>query len=308
MTDETAAADEPVDIRRMPLPDALRWLREHGEPADPRPDIDTASLRRRFPWLAQVESADLMIEAGHGPQPARVYRDTSAEPSGRALVWVHGGAFIGGYLDMPEANWVSMELASRGIPVLSVDYTKCLGDAHFPMPSDDVLDAWRFARAQAGALLGVDADALLLGGASAGGALTAGAVTRLRDAGEPLPAGLVLVYPVVHPDGPRPGELPDPASPTTQLALNFAGSAEALSDPHVFAGNGTVDGFPPTLVVVCELDGLRPSGEAFAAQLREAGVPVALHLEPGADHAHINEPADPTALPTIQAIAAWVRG
>ena len=55
---------------------------------------------------------------------------------------------------------------------------------------------------------GVGPDAVLLGGASAGGNLTAGAVARLRDAGEPVPAGLVLVYPVVHPNGPRhPGEV-----------------------------------------------------------------------------------------------------
>ena len=80
-----------------------------------------------------------------------------------------------------------------------------------------------------------------------------------------------------------------------------------LADPHVFAGLGSGEGFPPTLVVVCEHDGLRPSGEAFASSLADAGVEVQLHLEPGADHAHINEPSDPTALPTIEAIAEWIR-
>jgi acetyl esterase len=93
----------------------------------------------------------------------------------------------------------------------------------------------------------------------------------------------------------------------TQIALNYAGSAEMLADPHVFAGLGSGEGFPPTLVVVCERDGLRPSGEAFAALLADAGVDVALHFEAGADHAHINEPSDPTALPTIEAIAEWIR-
>ncbi len=303
MTEESA----DVDIRRMPLPDALRWLREHGEPADPRTDIDTASLKRRFPRLANVTTHELVVASAHGPQPARAYRDDSAVASGRALVWVHGGAFIGGYLDMPEAHWVALELASRGIPVLAVDYTKCLGDVHHPVPSDDVIAAWEYARAHARDLVGVDADALLLGGASAGGALTSGVTAQLRDAGAALPAGLVLVYPVAHPDGGRPGHLPDPASPTTQLALNYAGSAEALADPHVFAGLGSGEGFPRTLIVVCELDGLRPSGEAFAALLADAGVDVTLHLEPGADHAHINEPADPTALPTVEAIADWIR-
>ena len=89
--------------------------------------------------------------------PARLYRDAAAPASGRALVWVHGGAFIGGYLDMPEANWVALELAARGIPVLSVDYVKCLGDVHFPEPTDEVRAAWEHARGHAEELFGVDA-------------------------------------------------------------------------------------------------------------------------------------------------------
>jgi acetyl esterase/lipase len=299
--------DAAFDIRSLPFPDALRWLRENGEPPELRPDVDTASLRRRFPRLTDVTVTDVVVTSPHGPQPARVYRDETAPPTGRALVWVHGGAFLGGYLDMPESNWVALELAARGIPVFAVDYTKCLGDIHFPVPSDDVLAAWHHAQAHSLELLGVQPDALVLGGASAGGTLTAGAVARLRDAGADAPAGLVSVYPAVHPDGGHPGEIPDPDSPMTQIALNYAGSADNLADPHVFAGLGSGEGFPPTLVVVCEVDGLRPSGEAFASLLADAGVEVSLHLEPGADHAHINEPSDPTALPTIDAIAAWIR-
>jgi acetyl esterase len=304
MSDATAEA--AFDIRRLPFPEALAWLRENGDVPEVRPDVDTASLRRRFPRLAGVQVSDLTVESPHGPQPARVYRDPSAAPSGKALVWVHGGAFIGGYLDMPETNWVALELAARGIPVFAADYTKCLGDVHFPVPSDDVLAAWSHAREHSRELLGVAPESLLLGGASAGGTLTAGAVARLRDAGADVPAGLVSVYPAAHPDGGHPGEIPDPASPMTQIALNFAGSPELLADPHVFAGLGTGAGFPPTLVVVCEFDGLRPSGEAFAAMLSDWGVDVRLHLEPGADHAHINEPSDPTALPTIESIFHWI--
>ena len=304
MSDPTIEA--AVDIRSLPFPEALAWLRENGDVPELRTDVDTASVRRRFPRLAGVTVSDLTVESPHGPQPARVYRDASAAPSGRALVWVHGGAFIGGYLDMPESKWVALELAARGIPVFAVDYTKCLGDVHYPVPSDDVLAAWHHAREHAIELLGVTPDALLLGGASAGGTLTAGAVARLRDAGADVPAGLVSVYPAVHPDGGRPGDIPDPASPMTQIALNYAGSAEMLAHPHVFAGLGSGAGFPPTLVVVCERDGLRPSGEAFAVLLAHAGVDVRVHLEPGADHAHINEPSDPTAQPTIDTIAAWI--
>lgn len=298
---------EAPDFRRMPIADAVRWLAENGEPADPRTDIDTASLQRRFPHLAGVVSDDIRIDGPYGRLiPARLYRAAAAPASGRALVWVHGGAFIGGYLDMPEANWVALELAARGIPVLSVDYVKCLGQTHFPEPTDEVRTAFAHALAHAQDLFGVDPGAVLLGGASAGGNLTAGAVAQLQDAGQAVPAGLVLVYPVVHPNGPEASTVVDLTSPHGQLALNFAGSDDALADPHAFAALGRVDGFPPTIIVVCEKDALRPSGEAFAAQLREAGVEVELRLELGADHGHINEPADPTALPAVEAIAAWI--
>jgi len=294
------------DFRRLPVPDAIRWLAEHGEPADPRADIDTASLVRRFPHLAGVEAVDEVVGGPHGPVPVRVYRDAAAKPTGSALVWVHGGAFIGGHLDMPESNWFSRELAARGIPVVSVDYAKCLGDVHHPVPTDDVLAGWEWARAVAADRLGVPSEALVLGGASAGGTLTSGAVTRLRDAGEPLPAGLVLVYPVVHPNGPDASPHVALDSPHGQLALNFAGYAEALADPQAFAGLGDGHGFPPTLVVVCELDDLRPSGEAFAARLANADVDSELRLEAGARHGHIDQPGDEGALRTIDAVAEWI--
>ncbi|MGU3644310.1 alpha/beta hydrolase [Microbacterium sp. C23T] len=299
-------SDTEVDVRTLPLSEVLRMFREHGEPADPRPDIDTESLKRRFPRLANVETRDVSIDGDARAVPARLYTDASAEASGRALVWVHGGAFIGGHLDMPESHWVALELAARGIPVLAVDYVKCLGDVHFPDPSDDVLAAWRHAVARAEELFGTDS--VYLGGASAGGNLTAGAVARLRDSGDRVPDGLVLVYPVVHPNGPAASAELDPDSPHGALALNFAGSVEALDDPHAFAALGPVDGFPRTFVLVCESDDLRPSGEAFARQLDAAGIDVTLRLEAGADHGHINEPADPTALPTVDAIADWIGG
>lgn len=297
-----------MDFRTLPLPEVLRLFRERGEPADPRPDVDTASLKRRFPRLSGVETADLRIDGPRGRVvPARLYRDASAAASGHALVWAHGGAFIGGHLDMPESNWVALELAARGIPVLAVDYVKCLGDVHFPEPSDDVLAGWRYALANAVELFGVSSSAVMLGGASAGGNLTAGAAARLRDAGEHGPAGLVLVYPVVHPNGLDASADLHPDSPHTALTLNFTGSPEAALDPHAFAALGRAEGFPPTLIVVCEHDVLRPSGESFARQLDDAGVDVQLHLEAAADHGHINEPSDPTALLTVQAIANWIR-
>ena len=60
--------------------------------------------------------------------------------------------------------------------------------------------------------------------------------------------------------------------------------------------------------MVCERDELRPSGEDFIQKLRDADLPAVLYLEPGAGHGHINEPADPTARPTIEAMIGWISG
>ena len=145
-------------------------------------------------------------------------------------------------------------------------------------------------------LLGVPAESLALGGASAGGALTAGAVMPgCATRASRCPPVWSSSTRCVHPNGPDASDVLDPSSPHGQLSLNFAGSTEALTDPQVFAGLGDGHGFPPTLIVVCERDDLRPSGEAFAASLDDAGVDVVLRVEADAGHGHIDQPGDAAA-------------
>ena len=72
---------------------------------------------------------------------------------------------------------------------------------------------------------------------------------------------------------------------------NHLGQAAESADVYAAPGTTTPErlrGFPPTLVLLSEVDGLRPSGEAFAALLRSAGVPVDVQLEPGTQHGHLN--------------------
>lgn len=97
-----------------------------------------------------------------------------------ALVWVHGGGFIAGGLDVSEVDWIVSSLADRGVTVVSVDYRLAGDGCHYPAPSDDVITAWRWTLEHADAL-GIDPARLALGGASAGANLVAGAVLRLLD-------------------------------------------------------------------------------------------------------------------------------
>lgn len=259
----------------------------------------------------------------------RVY--PAHRPDGTGVVWAHGGGFAHGDLDMPESDWVARQLAARGATVVSVDYRlaptllwgRMPGEEprpgeHYPAASDDMLAAWSWTVENA-ERLGVDPALLAIGGTSAGGNLAAGAVLRLREAGEPaLPALVVLAYPTLHAVQPTPG-------PDLRAALDADPEADRFG-PEVVRSmyenylGGPVDGaplgaipglatpaalagFPPTLMINSDADELRVSGEAFAASLRDAGCEIEVVTEPGTQHGHLNRPAEPAASVSIDRIA-----
>lgn len=276
------------------------------------PSPDPATYLKDHPNLTAVTTRDVVVAGPHGDLPARIYR----HPQQRrdvAIVWVHGGGFVGGDLDMPEAHWVALSLAAAGYGVLSVDYHRCMGAVHFPVPSDDVLAAWQWAEAHADELA-ASPGRIHLGGASAGASLAAGVAKRLRDAGEPAPTSLILAYPTLHPDPIALGSADTPVSLERAqagailqwMSRNYAGSEAMLSNSYAFPALGELSALPPTWILTCELDLLRPSGEVYADGLRAAGVPVNVEVEPGAGHGHLNDPSLISAKRTIDKLSDWL--
>jgi xylan 1,4-beta-xylosidase len=144
--------------------------------------------------------------------PARRYAPPG-ESTDRAapLVWLHGGAFAWGDLDMAEADAVAAAVAGTGREVVSVDYRRVPAfswvrklppgrpaGVRFPVPVDDVVDvfAWVRERSVHGRVV--------LGGASAGACLAASAAVRFRDEGRAGPDRLVLAYGTFHAALPAP--------------------------------------------------------------------------------------------------------
>lgn len=259
---------------------------------------------------------DRGVPGPHGPVPVRIYRPASGEPSGVGLVWLHGGAFVGGDLDMPEADLVARGLVTRArCVVVSVDYRLCQGGVHHPIPHDDCYAAYLWMREHA-AELGVDPARIAVGGASAGGNLAASVALHGRDAGVP-PWQALLAYPVAHPVLPEPSDelaaclalVPEalrfrPAT-TRLLNENLLGGPIESADAYAFASLADdLAGYPPTYMENCEFDDLRASGEAFARQLAAAGVDVEVVTAAGVPHGHLNAVGSPLTHASLDRFAA----
>ena len=229
----------------------------------------------------------------------------------RTLVWMHGGGFMAGDLDMPEADVVARELVERaGVGVVSVGYRL----AAYPAGLDDVVAVASFISRESGPVV--------LGGTSAGGNLALAAALRLRDAGTPT-AGLVLAYPYLHRHNPpappgleeRMAAVPEsarfPPAKMTAMATFYLGAL--ADDPPAYAYPGSADaasidfaGLPPTLVIGAGDDDLLPSALDAAERLRAAAVPVTEYFEPDVRHGHLNTADGPGTAATLGAIARFV--
>ncbi|UQN14243.1 alpha/beta hydrolase fold domain-containing protein [Gulosibacter sp. ACHW.36C] len=254
--------------------------------------------------------ADLRIPTASGDLPARHYTVTGA-PAAR-FVWVHGGAFVLGDLDMAESDTTARRLADIGIEVLALDYRYANARTHILDLCDDVQAGWLYAVSALG-----NGSPWHLGGASAGGCLVAGVAKRLRDEGQAVPRTLTLLYPVLH------AGLPDP---TPELAArmegvppewvydneavraftSYAQGDAADTHPYAFPANGSLAGLPPVHLIVSELDLLRMSAELFAGQLTEDGVSFAYQVEPGAMHGHLERQVDDAGARSVRRIAGWL--
>src|SRR5215217_361808 len=270
--------------------------------ADPtsRARLDEFMSITDAPPPPEVDVRDDAAPGPHGPVPVRVYMPTGGGTDLPCLVWLHGGAFRMGDLDMPEADWTARQICDRaGAVVVSVDYRLCVGGVTYPVPHDDVVAAARWVRDNA-VPLGVDGDRISLGGASAGGNLATGAALELRDEDGWVPAALLLAYTTFHavvpPAGPSLAPLLDDVPrllrflPEVRRGIteNYLGGPASRADGYAMPGNAVLEGLCPVLLINSEYDDLRASAEVFAGQLAVAGVDVRVVRARGMLHGFLN--------------------
>lgn len=235
------------------------------------------AARRGVDWQPEAvgSSQDLDVDG----VPCRLHRPAGIDAPA-VLVYLHGGGWVVGGLDSHEG--VARTLCARaGVAVLAVDYR--LAPEHpYPAPLEDCLTVARWAGGQGFA-------AVAVGGDSAGGALAAAVALVFRAEGRPL-AAQVLLYPALDAATTAPSYTSRGTGyglTAEQMRWYWAQYASAADrdDPLLSPAVATdLAGLAPAVIATAEYDVLRDEGDAHAARLGEAGVPVWHRCYPGMVH------------------------
>jgi acetyl esterase len=286
----------PLDPQAQRVVDAMAAL--NLKPVeDSTPNEARESIRSRTAALGPVEDvaavADHRVPVAGGEITVRAY-----SPGGPglhpALVYYHGGGWVIGDLDTHDGLCRSLTNAAR-CAVLSVDY-RLAPEWKYPVAVEDSYAALTWAVANFGRL-SIDPQRVAVAGDSAGGSLATVMTLMARDRRGPALVYQVLIYPVTNHDLNTPSYIEN----ATGYVLTREGmrwfwnhylAREAQGD-EAYASplrSPSLAGLPPALVVTAECDPLRDEGEAYAARLRDAGVPVTLTRYTGMFHGFARMP------------------
>ncbi|MFF7638537.1 alpha/beta hydrolase [Kitasatospora sp. NPDC008050] len=226
-----------------------------------------------------------------GPElPVLILRPTRGPGPWPAVYHVHGGGLVSG--DQWEqadtlAEWVDL----LGVVAVAVGYR--LAPEHpYPAPVEDCYAGlvWTAAHAEA---LAIDPDRLIIWGSSAGGGLAAATALLARDRGGPALSHQILQCPMLDDreltsssqelDGE--GFWDRHSNRTGWQSL--LGPAAGGPDVPAYAAPARAEdlgGLPPAFIDVGQVETFRDEALDYAARLSRAGVPVELHMWPGAWH------------------------
>ncbi|MBN1945956.1 MAG: alpha/beta hydrolase [Bradymonadales bacterium] len=201
------------------------------------------------------------------------------------ILYLHGGAYVLCSVETHLDLMARLALASRA-RVLGIDY-RLAPEHSFPAQLDDALAVYRWLLSR-----GENPRRIVVAGDSAGGGLALATLLALRDAGDPLPAGAVLISPWVDLEA-RDESLErnfgdDLVGVFADSLLSFATSyagGESLSHPLISPIHADHTGLPPLLVQVGDAEILHDQVLRLVEKTRAAGVET--RLDVGQDMVHV---------------------
>ncbi|MCP2241569.1 alpha/beta hydrolase [Lentzea aerocolonigenes] len=251
--------------------------RAKPRPVDPGPDVTVRELVVPGP-------------AGAPAVSLRVFQPAGLRAPAPALLWTHGGGLIFGAPEQDDPTNIAFA-RHLGITVAAVRYRLAPGSPA-PAAVEDAYAALRGLVAHADEL-NIDIGRIAIGGASAGGGITAALALLAHDRAEIRPVFQLLVYPM----------LDDRTTTRTDIDTRnlrlwtaksnrygwsaYLGAAAAGPDVSPYAAAARredLSGLPPAWIGVGTLDLFHDEDVDYARRLNDSGVPCELHVVPGAFH------------------------
>ncbi|WP_246009385.1 alpha/beta hydrolase [Brevibacillus fluminis] len=228
-----------------------------------------------------VDEKDLTIKGGPtGEVSLKIVRPKNVRGNLPVILYIHGGGWVLGNAHTHDRLIRDLAVGSQSVVVFP-NYSLS-PEAKYPVAIEQVYTALKWI-ADNGKKYGMNPDKLTVAGDSVGGNMTAAVTLMDKDRGGPPIHKQLLFYPVTN------------ASFDTESYKQFATGyylrrdvmqwfwdqyttdpkqrAEIYASP-LRATTEQLRGLPPALVITDEADVLRDEGEAYAAKLRQAGVPV----------------------------------
>lgn len=247
-------------------------------PADARKvldDIQAAPIAK-----LDVDDKWITVPAEVGEVRVRIVKPVGATGTLPVVLYIHGGGWILGNAGTHDR--LVRELAvGVGAAVVFVEYTPS-PEAHYPVAIEQAYATARWVVREGGSE-GLDGTRMAVAGDSVGGNMTAAVAILAKQRGDVTFVHQSMYYPVTDAgqDTDTYKEFADGPFLTAKAmewfwdayAPDVERRAEITASP-LRASLDDLAGLPPALLIVDEGDVLRDEGEAYAAKLRQAGVPI----------------------------------
>ena len=232
-------------------------------------------------WKPQVDEEWITVDGGPtGTVPVRIVRPAGADGALPVILYTHGAGWVFG--DAHTHDRLVRDLAvGTGAAVVFPEYDRA-PEAQYPTQNEQSYAVARWV-AKDGSQKGLDGSRLVVAGDSVGGNMATVLTIMAAQRGDVVFRAQALFYPVTDAsfDTASYEEFAEGYFLTLegmkwfwdQYTTDAAERAEITASP-LRATIEQLAGLPQALVITGEADVLRDEGEAYAAKLRRAGIPV----------------------------------
>ncbi len=246
------------------------------------PSINTVEQIRHELSLkqqAELPSGTIVEQVMVTNLPGEWIKAANVPESGKQVIlYFHGGGLYCGDC-ATYRNLAAFISRASGVRVLLVEY-RLAPEHKYPAANDDCLAAYRWLLEN-----GIPAKDIIIGGDSAGGALTVMTLLSLRDAGAPLPVAAFMFSPwtdLVNFDGESytsRAEL-DPVTHLkgSQMAASFYIDHLTVKPPILSPINQDLSGLPALFIQVGDHEALLSDSTRLAERATKDGVDVTLEI------------------------------